>query len=486
MSELKGILAKSAFWTLTESISLTAVAAITLLISARYLTPAEFGTASMALSVILIASTIVERLFHDSLIRPAEIDAVDRSSAHYATLVLALSLMAMISLIAGLFETQLGGPEVVSMIRWGSLSLLFNALSAVPIALLRREMRFELLAKRSMLSRLVASAVVIFLAMLGWGAWSLILQNLVMVGVSTLMLWGSARARQLRPAEFRLQAVKKLLGVGTVSTSLQFAYMALPRAFLVIYTSRFGMHEGGLLSFAFRLVDMLRDVLGAAASQLALPVFARVARDGQPLSHTFKVMTRAACLVGFPIFALLALEPQAALMTLFGEEWLNAATQVTTLSALCLYTFARMFTLPAFMSSRAPASAVVGLIAQVLFLGGALLCFPSVSQEITLLFWVARLAAALPADAYLMSRVVGIKLKDQLLAPAPPLLAAALATTALLLLPLAPLSHHGMAGLSIKVTLWLLIYALAIWFIDPKLITQVRSSISAAMQKTGA
>ena len=58
--------ARALVWTLLESFGLSGLSVIALVVLSRYVSPAEFGIASLALAVVQMATVIVERLFHDT------------------------------------------------------------------------------------------------------------------------------------------------------------------------------------------------------------------------------------------------------------------------------------------------------------------------------------------------------------------------------------------------------------------------------------
>src|SRR3546814_14351564 len=67
--------------------------------------------------------------------------------------------------------------------------------SDLPTALLTRDMRFDLLALRSVLGLSVGGAVGIGMALDGFGAWSLVGQQLTQQAIIAAVLWSTGRWR---------------------------------------------------------------------------------------------------------------------------------------------------------------------------------------------------------------------------------------------------------------------------------------------------
>src|SRR3546814_8971791 len=91
--------------------------------------------------------------------------------------------------------------------------------SAVPTALLTRDMRFDLLALRSVLGLSVGGAVGIGMALDGFGAWSLVGQQLTQQAIIAAVLWSTGRWRP--GLGFSLRHLRELLGFGSQMIGLK-------------------------------------------------------------------------------------------------------------------------------------------------------------------------------------------------------------------------------------------------------------------------
>lgn len=418
----------SAFWTVAESFSLTVVSAITLFIAARYLSTADFGRASVALGIVQIASTFVEKLFHDAIIQRKELSPRELASAHIWTLIVAVAVSLLLVGFAPYLSLALGGDGGVDILQASSVAVLLTGLSAVRLAQYRRDLRFKDLAYRSVSARCISACAVVFMAVNGFGAWSLVGQQILLVGLSSawLMLRRDGYSFELKSG--RLDDVKDLWRLGLSSSIIQLSFIGLPRAYLAGFSARYGIAEAGLLSFAFRLVDMLRDVLGAAASQFALPMFSKLKREHGYIDKAYCATTKYSCYLGFPIFAGLGLYADLVLQFLFGERWLPAEFYVSCLSCLCLYSFWRMFSMPAFLAEGLVWPPFVNVAVQALSLALLWYLAPDVSAQWAIAFWALRFVPALPIDVLLLQRLVRIPCRSQFASIGMPVSAVAIAT----------------------------------------------------------
>ena len=118
-------------------------------ILARLLGADEIGLAAMAVAFVLFAEflvyeTLTEVLIQRKTVDPGHLDAVFWSLAAVSTF-----LVLLIFVLAEPIASVYGEPQVADFLRWLSATILFVGLSGVPVALLRRKIKFGVLAMRA-------------------------------------------------------------------------------------------------------------------------------------------------------------------------------------------------------------------------------------------------------------------------------------------------------------------------------------------------
>lgn len=470
-------------WTLLESVGLSGLGFVALVVISRYVGPAEFGIASVALAVVQMALVIVERLFHDPLIQRTQLTPRDSATAFSATLLVGVVLSLACWLAAPWLARQIGQPALVAPLRWMTLTILAAGAGSVLIALHRRELAFRALALRSLLARTLAALTAITLAVWGAGVWSIVAQHLLMTALSAAALWwlsGVARPRLAWDGK----ALREMLALGVPSTLQAFASIANARLFILLAALQLSVAAVGQIALAFRAVDLVRDLLAQALSQLALPLFARLEREGGDRRTAFIAAVRLTSALLLPLFTGLALLSLEVVELAFGRQWLEAAPFVSLLALLTFHYFPRQFVTPLFGALGRPAAPLFGSLAQALFLASMLWALPQASPMWVMGVWAARLLVSTPIDMWLLRRLAGIGFVDQWRGAFTPALACAvmaLGVTALRWLDLSALATAwrllllGAAGA--------LVYVLALWLIDRPLLHEVKSAAVLALQR---
>lgn len=311
------------------------IAFATFIVFARLLGTETVGVAMMAIVVVLLAETLVRETFSDFLIQHIELADGHLNAVFYLLTGIALSVIGLIWLAAPAIASLYAEPAVTDLLRAASVTVLFVALAAVPVARLRRRMAFTSLAARTVLGPVVGGISGLAAAFAGWGAWSLVVQRVVQGVVTDGLVWVTEAWRPNLSVQGRHFAdvwrySSRMLGLRTatmlaVQTPSYVIGVAHGPAALALYTA------------AWRLVDALAFLLIAPVRFVAQPAFAALRRGEQAGTALLGEVSRAASLVMFASFAGIVAVAPPLIAILLGDEWARAAPIMEVLAVAGLY-----------------------------------------------------------------------------------------------------------------------------------------------------
>jgi O-antigen/teichoic acid export membrane protein len=419
---LAKVVAKALVWTSLESFALSGLSLLSLVVFARLLSAAEFGVVAVALAIVQVLTVPVELTFHDALIQRAELSPMHVNAAFTSSLVLGCALCAGCWLLGGRVELWVGQPEVGEVLRWMSLSLIGSGFGSVLVAMQRRKLEYRSLAIRSVIGRGGSAVVALSMAFLGYGVWSLVAQQVLLVCLAAALLWLLADERPR--LAWAWQPTRELLRFGIFSTSFQLLVILVSRVYMVLVGSYLGAESAGLLSLSFRGVDMLRDLLSGAVSQIAMPLFSRLRETRDQLFDAYERSTELTTLCTYPVFVGLAVCAEEVITLAFGAQWQAASPYFTVIALLTLEAFLRMYASTMLQAVGRPDTASVVVLGELLFLLVGMSTLGARSIAWALGVWAARLAFALPLDVWLLRRITGLSVARQLRGARLPLFAA--------------------------------------------------------------
>ena len=301
---------------------------------ARILVPEDYGVYAVALVALMALLSVNELGVSLAIIRwPKD---VSRIAPTVMTLAVGFSVALWIVTFfaAPLIADALNAPAATAVLRVLTLSILIDALTAVPAALMTRDfMQRERMIVDSA-GFVIASATAIGLALAGQGAWSLVWSVLlgnIVNGV--FILWYAPR--NYRPG-FNAPVARELLAFGLPLALASLLVIALLNAGYVVVGAALGPASLGFYLLAFNLSTWPVNMFSTPARRISLPLFSRLHAGETEASAAFAPVCAMLLLVTLPACLLLAVFAEPLIRIVYSDKWLPAAQVLPWLMVLAL------------------------------------------------------------------------------------------------------------------------------------------------------
>jgi PST family polysaccharide transporter len=165
----------------------------------------------------------------------------------------------------------------------------------------------------------VGGVVGVGMAFSGFGAWSLVGQQLVFSGVGAIVLW---TASSWRPSfRFSKTHFVDLFSFGINIIGINLLNFLNRRSDDLLIGYFLGATALGYYTVAYRILLTLTDLLTSVTAQVAFPVFSRMQQDRERMLRAFYMGTKYASYIAFPIFIGLAVTASEVIPVVFGPQW---------------------------------------------------------------------------------------------------------------------------------------------------------------------
>lgn len=292
---------------------------LTFLVLARLLTPADYGI----MAVAQIAISFFQALIQDGITKTILQDrhkSADTANvvfwSYFVIGVLAYLLLYLSSTAIGRF---MGHANVALILRLLGLQLFCSCISAVPMALWKRDLDFRKLFLVRLTTGLAPILFSIPFALSGCGVWSLVAGQL---GGSLLGVLQTLHGTEWRPSlrcNFTvLRRTWRFALWAAGDSTLGWLYNWGDSAIL---GARLPATDLGLYRVSMNVITMLKGVSLNPVLAVVLPVFSRLQYDHAELLRTFLGLSRITWSVAFPMgLGLLLVGPQLEVVV-FGQKW---------------------------------------------------------------------------------------------------------------------------------------------------------------------
>ncbi|HUG49090.1 MAG TPA: lipopolysaccharide biosynthesis protein [Candidatus Limnocylindria bacterium] len=311
--------ARATRWALIDNWGRQLLQLLVFVILARLLPPQDFGLVALAMVFVMLASLFVDQGMGDAIIQRRVLEREHLDSAFWAALSMGAVLTAGGVVLAIPIATLLGEPRLQPVLQALSLAFLLTAVSAVPMGILRREMRFRSLALRTMFSIVGGGAAGVFLALAGYGVWALVVQQLLTAVLSAVALMVASPWRP-RP-NFSRRHFRDLFGYGANIVGGDLLGYFTRYSDNLLIGAVLGTPALGHYAIAYRILDAGNHLLHGIARKVAFPALSRLQHEPTRLQAAYFRITRVTAGVVLPAYVGMALVAPELIRAVFGGKW---------------------------------------------------------------------------------------------------------------------------------------------------------------------
>ena len=209
---LKNKALKGVFWKLLENFGTQGIAFIVTLVIARFIMPEDYGIIAIVTVFISIADVFVVGGFATALIQNKDVTDDDYSSVFILNFSVAVVLYGVIFLSAPMIAEFYNNPALSLVLRVLALKLLPGSLNAIQIAMLSKELQYNKLFARNIISGIPSGIIGIIMAYFGLGVWALVGQQLSAIVLSCIAFFFACKWRPR--FVFKFDRIKILFSFG--------------------------------------------------------------------------------------------------------------------------------------------------------------------------------------------------------------------------------------------------------------------------------
>ncbi|WP_434027706.1 lipopolysaccharide biosynthesis protein [[Pseudomonas] boreopolis] len=301
---------------------------------ARLLTPHDYGLMAMVTAIVGVAEILRDFGLSSAAIQARHVSREQRDNLFWINsgigLVLSVAVFASAHAIASFYAE----PALVTISQALAVTFLLNGMTTQYRAHLSRGLRFGQVALSDVGAQVAGLAAGVAAALLGWGYWALVLQQVVQAFVNLAI--AAACSRWLPRGYRRDAAMGGFLSFGWNLMAAQLLGYASRNVGQVIIGARTGAEALGLYNRAFQLLMMPLNQINAPATTVALPVLSQL-QDERERFGAFLVRGQTVMVhLIVALFAFACAQALPLIVLVLGEQWRDAVPlfQVLTLGGI--------------------------------------------------------------------------------------------------------------------------------------------------------
>jgi O-antigen/teichoic acid export membrane protein len=333
MNELVRAGKRAFIWDFAGKLLTQIITLLIVIVMARLLSPSDFGMIAMVMSVVGIASIFSDVGLGAAIIQRRRLHQLHYDSVFYFNIVTGLFFTVVTFLSATQISNFFNNSSLVPLFEVLSLLFLINAFGSLKLNLLKKSLRFDIIAKVTLVATLLSGVIGIICAIAGFGVWSIVWQILFASLLTNIMIWFQCQEKFLY--KFSWKALKQLWGFGfrvylaDVMEAMfkQLDYMIIGKLFI---PATLGFYQR-----AKSLNELVVRYSSSSLMSVLFPILSRLQHDFIQFRIVVLQAYHLILFVSFLLVGSLYLVSEEFILLLFGQKWLLSVSyfQIFVLSA---------------------------------------------------------------------------------------------------------------------------------------------------------
>lgn len=328
---LKEKAAKGLFWGTLSSATLQLIGALAGIVTARLLTPTDYGIVGMLAIFGAIATNLMDSGFSNALVNIKEIRHNDYNSVFWYNVAIGVSLYIILFFCAPLIASFYHQPALTLLSRVMFTTFVIASLTSVHGAYMLKNIMAKERAIVTFVAVLLSSIVGIVVALHGYGYWSIAWQQ-----VTVITLIGIGRiyyTRWFPTLQIDFAPIKKMFAFSNRILITSIVNSVNSYALASILGRLFPVNLLGNYTQANKWNVMGYSLISGSVQQIAQPVLVSANEDKERQKRIFRKIIRFTAFLSFPLMFGLVIISREFIVVLITDKWLTA---VPLLQILCV------------------------------------------------------------------------------------------------------------------------------------------------------
>jgi O-antigen/teichoic acid export membrane protein len=317
-------------WKLVGQIAIQLLRLVTVAVLARFLTPADYGAAAIAIALATFAPTVADMGIGSALVQAETAPRKVRSTAFWASIGFGVGLFLLMAATAQPIGQFFGDPQVAEMVAAGGLTLAIYSVGSTSQAMFMRDMRFRSIELRNWLALLTGAVVAVIAAASGAGPWALVLQQVVYMATLVATLWWRAGWRPT--LNFSGSVFRELASFAIRIAGGRWARLIELLVLSLLIGGLASVPDLGAWTFAMSMVVLPLSLIAIPTAEVLFSAFSRLRDEPERMSALWLDSIGYLAAILLPLLVGLMVVSPDLIPVVFGSRWVVSVGVVQILS----------------------------------------------------------------------------------------------------------------------------------------------------------
>lgn len=319
-------------WNSVAKITTDLLSVVQLMIVARYIDKADFGTMSIIHVVLGIVGLFRDLGMHAAMMHKQDITESQYHSLYWFNWILNIFFFFVICISAFPVSLFYQESRLTYLIALSALGILFAPLGKIFYTIKQKELEFEFISKVGILGNLIAFITTLLFCFFGCGIYALILPNLINVIFTTILYVIAGRKQYKVRFHFQMNEIKDFFRIGIYDTGAQLMDYLSYKIDVILIGRLFGLEILGIYNMGKELAMKVMKIINPIINSVATPVLAKLQNEPDKIKLNYSRIISFVGFVNIPILIALSIFSEEVVSIFFSEKYANAAVFVRILA----------------------------------------------------------------------------------------------------------------------------------------------------------
>lgn len=319
-------------WNSVAKITTDLLSVVQLMIVARYIDKADFGTMSIIHVVLGMVGMFTDLGMYAAMMHKQNITNDQYNSIYWFNWILNASIFVLVCIAAYPIAMFYNDVNLTHLICLAALGILLSPFGKIFHTIKQKNLEFSFISKVGIIGNLLVFLTTVLFCFLGFGIYALIFPILIR-GIFTAIVFSIAGRKQFKVQfHFNMTEIIDFFKIGIYDTGAQLMDYISYKIDVILVGRLFGLDVLGLYNMAKELSLKVMKMISPIINSVATPILAKLQNEPEKIKLNYSRILSFVGFINIPILIALSIFSEEVVTLFFSNKYADAATFVRILA----------------------------------------------------------------------------------------------------------------------------------------------------------
>lgn len=319
-------------WNSVAKITTDLLSVVQLMIVARYIDKADFGTMSIIHVVLGMVGMFTDLGMYAAMMHKQNITNNQYNSIYWFNWILNGSIFVLVCIAAYPIAMFYNDVNLTHLICLAAIGILLAPFGKIFHTIKQKNLEFSFISKVGIIGNALVFLTTVLFCILGFGIYALIFPVLIR-GIFTAIVFSIAGRKQFKVQfHFNMAEIKDFFKIGIYDTGAQLLNYVSYKIDVMLIGRLFGLEVLGIYNMGKELAMKVMKIINPILSSVATPILAKLQNDPDKIKINYSRILSFIGFINIPILIALSIFSEEVVTIFFSEKYADAAFFVRILS----------------------------------------------------------------------------------------------------------------------------------------------------------